>query len=221
MKIMIQINQQVKLLVPATLDEGIRMEKMIEYAGRNCYASRDKITDTSYKKFDSGLISRGHTSPVEFGDVIFELTTSRAVLAELTRHRLASFCVESQRYIQEAKTGDITFIIPEWFEHKEPCTCSSIDCNKYNEDENIVLSQLLKIEEEYKHLIEIGKKPEEAREILPNATACNIMFKCNFREMLHVINLRTSPAAYPQIRTLVGQMENLLQQNTSRIFNHE
>ena len=67
----------------------------IEFAGRNCYASQDKITENSYQKFLASLIRRGHGSPLEFADVTFDLTTSRAVLAELTRHRLASYCVES------------------------------------------------------------------------------------------------------------------------------
>lgn len=45
-----------------------------------------------------------------------ELVTSRAVLAEITRHRLASFCVESQRYINEAGEDGIEFIKPWWFD---------------------------------------------------------------------------------------------------------
>ena len=45
------------------------------------------------------LIRRGHLAPLEFADMSVELVTSRDVMAELTRHRLASFCIESQRYV--------------------------------------------------------------------------------------------------------------------------
>lgn len=41
-------------------EEAIRQMKMIEYAGRNCYASQGKITDDSYKSFIENLIKRGH-----------------------------------------------------------------------------------------------------------------------------------------------------------------
>lgn len=68
--------------------------KNIEFAGRNCYASHDKTTEDSCTRFVANLIKRGHTAPLEFGDITFDITTSRAVLAELTRHRLSSFCVE-------------------------------------------------------------------------------------------------------------------------------
>lgn len=167
--------------------------KMCEYAGRNCYASQDKITDESYKIFLRNLIKNGHETPLEFGDLVFDITTSRAVLAELTRHRLASFCVESQRYIQEAKTGDITFIKPTWDDNVGP------ECTEWKQ-------QMLRAETSYKQLISFGLKPEQAREVLPNSTACRIIMKANFREWRHIFELRCSKRAYPQMRELMTEM---------------
>ena len=82
--------------------------RQIEYAGRNCYRSHDKITDDSAPAFVRSLIRRGHLAPLEFADMSVELVTSRDVMAELTRHRLASFCIESQRYV--CMNGEIAFI---------------------------------------------------------------------------------------------------------------
>ena len=73
--------------------------RQIEYAGRNCYRSHDKITDDSAQTFVRSLIRRGHLALLEFADMSVELVTFRDVMAELTRHRLASFCIESQRYV--------------------------------------------------------------------------------------------------------------------------
>lgn len=187
---MILINQSSNLLY-VDKNIGKDMMKRIEYAGRNCYASQDKITEDSYSKFISNLLKRHHESPFEFADLTFDITTSRAVLAEITRHRLASFCVESQRYIQEAKTGDITFIKPEWdTELPEDTACITWRLS------------MIQIENDYKNLIADGMKPEEAREVLPNSTACRIIMKANVREWRHFFNLRCSPAAYPQMRSL-------------------
>lgn len=187
---MILINQSSKILYTNESD-GTALLKRIEYAGRNCYASQDRITEDSYKKFIKNLITRGHEAPLEFADITFDITTSRAVLAEITRHRLASFCVESQRYIQEAKTGDITFIKPEWdTELPEDTECITWRLS------------MIQIENDYKNLIADGMKPEEAREVLPNSTACRIIMKANVREWRHFFNLRCSKAAYPQMRSL-------------------
>jgi len=71
----------------------------VEYAGRNCYRSHDKITDDSYVRFNHSLIQRGHHSPLEFAHVTLEIVTSRDVMAEITRHRMASFAIQSQRYV--------------------------------------------------------------------------------------------------------------------------
>lgn len=191
---MIITNQSVEILSPDQ-DHGVDCVKAIEHAGRNCYASYDKANENSYKVFVASLIKRGHEAPIEFGDMTVAMTTSRSILAEITRHRLSSFCVESQRYIQEAKTGDITFIAPTWYNDKE-------------EDDNSAIwhSTMRMVESSYKHLINNGAKPEEAREVLPNSTACRIVMKANLREWRHIFDLRCSVAAYPQMRELMRDL---------------
>ena len=199
---MIVTNQSVKILSPSE-EESIACAKAIEYAARNCYASQDRITDESWSTMVPNLISRGHEAPVEFADMTVDITTSRAILAELTRHRVASFCVESQRYIQEAKTGDITFIRPNW-------------CQDSDEDDRSAMwySSMRMAELAYKNLIDDGAKPQEAREVLPNSTACRIIMKANLREWRHIFALRCSVAAYPPMREL---MLDLLRQAHERI----
>ena len=189
---MIIAQQSVSIISPSNIEEGIRNVKAVEFAARNCYASQGKITEDSYKTMVPSLIRRGHEAPVEFGDMTVDITTSRAVLAEITRHRMSSFCVESQRYIQEAKTGDITFIAPEWYDETEEDDMSAV-----------WHSSMRMAEIAYKNLIKEGAKPEQAREVLPNSTACRIIMKANLREWRHVFDLRCSTAAYPPMRALM------------------
>lgn len=114
-----------------------------------------------------------------------ELVTSRDVMAEITRHRLASFCIESQRYV--CLTGDIAFIEPEC--HKSGDTASAIWRIAMGEAERT-----------YHKLLECGWLPQDARKVLPNSTATRIVMKANLREWRHIFALRTGPAAYPEIR---------------------
>ena len=61
-------------------------------------------------------------------------------------------------------------------------------------------------EDTYKRFISMGMKPEEAREVLPNSTACRIIMRANVREWRHIFSLRCSTAAYPQMRELATMM---------------
>ena len=178
----------------------------VERAARTCYASLDKIGDGSAEKLIRNLIARGHESPLEFGDMTVRITTSRAVLAELTRHRLSSFCVESQRYVNY-KQG-VTFIYPEWFIPASHYVDLGDDKVSKSEKQYYMMSRtwsdyMFDCEEAYQDMILNGARPEEAREILPNSTACNLMMKANYRQWRHIFQLRTASGVYPQMRSLM------------------
>jgi thymidylate synthase (FAD) len=114
-----------------------------------------------------------------------ELITSRDVMAEITRHRLASFAIESQRYV--CMKGEISFIQPECYIPGD--TASAIWRMTMAEAERV-----------YHKLLENGWLSQDARKVLPNSTATRIVMKANLREWRHIFGLRTSPAAYPEIR---------------------
>lgn len=63
------VPQAAKILLP---DDGLAALKQIEFAGRNCYRSEDKIADDSAARFVRSLIRRGHLSPLEFADMTVE-----------------------------------------------------------------------------------------------------------------------------------------------------
>lgn len=194
---MITVEQTARQLRAETID-GVQMAKDCEYAGRNCYASHDRITEDSYDGFQRRQLTRGHNTPQEFGDLTFDITTSRAVMAELTRHRQASFCIESQRYIQEAKSGDITFVYPVWEQIPDDVVIENA--------QNIWKASMKQAEDYYKALISSKMQPQQAREVLPNSTACRIIMKANLREWRHFFTLRCAKAAYPAMRYLALDM---------------
>lgn len=162
--------------------------QQIERYARNCYKSEDKITKDSAEKMVKMLIKKNHGAILEFGDIVVRLVTSRSVLAELTRHRMASFAVESQRYVSY-KDG-IEFITPVWWD-------KSSDYQKMNWEQAMEMA-----ENYYLNLLNSGWRAEEAREVLPNSTKTEIILKANIREFRHIFKLRTSKKAHPQIRNL-------------------
>lgn len=186
------IQQSAEIIYPSNIDAAIEGMKQCEYAGRNCYRSHDKITDDSYGRFIHSLISRGHMSPLEFGDVVVELVTSRDVMAEQTRHRLCSFAIQSQRYVLDDRSGEISFIRPDFF------------INSNDDASSRWVQSMKNAEEDYKYMIRCGMKPQDARKVLPNSTATVIIMKTNHREWRQIFSLRWSDAAYPEMRTLMS-----------------
>lgn len=179
--------QKVELLNPQSYEE---LTEKIEIAGRVCYQSEPKGYPEN-EKFIRMIIKRGHESVLEHGSLTFKLKTNRAIANEIVRHRLASYSQESTRYV---KYDDIEFIPGEKLR-----------------DGN--LEELLsKAEFAYKFLTDYGLKAEEARDILPNATATSLVMTMNFRELRHFLKLRLDKAAHPQIRELAGMILDILKE---------
>ena len=152
---------------------------------------------------------------MEFGDIMYGITTSRDVMAELTRHRLASFAIESQRYVNESKgEGGIKFIRPLFYKEFDPYYSYNIMQDKSYEASRKWDDAMELAEDAYNQLIDMGMKNQDARKVLPNSTACKIIMKVNLRELLHIYDLRSSPAAYPEMK----RMMELLKIETDKVL---
>lgn len=197
------IEQSARVLDPVSKEDGIKALQLCEYAGRTCYNSTGKRTSDSYERFIRNIIQRGHTSVLEHGKVTLEVVTGRDVLAEITRHRLCSFSVQSQRYVQADKEhGGIAFIKPDFYisPYGDKTDAKAWCASREWED------GVSGAEECYISMIQMGYPPEDARKVLPNSTATILVMTCNFRELLHIIELRTSVRAYPEMRTMMDKI---------------
>ena len=130
------------------------------------------------------------------------LITSRDITHEYVRHRHFSYCQESTRYCNYSKdkfSNQITYIIPSWCNVKE---------GEYNEIIGITsvdstfMSSLLDVEAYYFDLLDVGWKPQQARQVLPNALKTEIMM-CGFEsDWEHFFDLRLGAGAHPSAREL-------------------
>lgn len=177
--------QKVELLNPQSYKE---ITEKIEIAGRVCYQSEPKGDP---EKFIRMIIKRGHESVLEHGSLTFKVKTNRAIANEIVRHRLASYSQESTRYV---KYDDIEFIPGERLKG------------------SYAVDMLSRSEDAYRFLTNQEFKPEEARDILPNATATTLVMTMNFRELRHFLKLRLDKAAHPQIRELAGMILEILKE---------
>lgn len=88
-------------------------EKVVAAAAKLCYSNSsatklfEDLTDESAKKFIYKLSKMGHQSPLEHASFSFAIEgVSRSLLAQITRHRIASFSVQSQRYVDMSDKFD-------------------------------------------------------------------------------------------------------------------
>jgi thymidylate synthase (FAD) len=172
---------------------GEEILEHIERCGRVCYKSEDKISTDSSKRFIQKLIDSGHESVIEHFNFTVLFVCDRGVMAELTRHRLASFSVESTRYCNYGKGkfgGEITVI--------EPCFWE-----KGNEKRDTWEALCTAAEAAYLCLIEHGAKPEEARSVLPQSLKTEVVMTANLREWRTILKQRCSKRAHPQMRELM------------------
>ena len=73
-------------------------------------------------------------------------------------------------------------------------------------------------EKSYLRLIELGARPEEARSVLPNSLKTEIVMTCNLREWRHVLDLRCSKGAHPQMREIMLPLLNELYEKAPVLF---
>lgn len=205
--------------------DGEEVMKFLEKCGRTAYQSENNITDDSAKKFIRNLIKRGHESVLEHFSCTFKIICDRGVMAELTRHRLASFTIESTRFNDYSK-GELTFIKPCFFTEEEKI--SGYDIVFDDEDETIFAEKLNKfqmwteimagIENAYKILRKDGATPEQARTILPNSLKTEIIMTANLREWRTILKLRTAKDAHPQMRQVAEMILDALKRKLPVIF---
>ena len=183
--------------------DGQQILRKLELCGK--VSRQSKLGDA--ENFVRSIIKRGHESVLEHVSLTFQIICDRAIMAELTRHRLASFTVESTRYI---KYDDLTVIKPaEWQR-----TWIGDDHDGYEPfcELNVLGNFLHDVECAYRKLLSFGAKPEQARAVLPLCLATELYMTANLREIRHILKLRTDKAAHPQMRVVAGQILNILRE---------
>ena len=176
------------------LDEINDIYQRIEYAGRTCYKSTDRITPISARSFVRKIVQNHHEAMLEHASVTVRFVVDRGVSHELVRHRLASYAQESTRYCNYSKDkfgNELTFI--------EPCFWTDA---RHELQMKTWESWMQAIENQYIAYIQGGATPQEARCLLPNSLKTEVIMTANLREWRHFFRLRAAGvtgAPHPQM----------------------
>jgi thymidylate synthase (FAD) len=176
-------------------------ERLIEYAGRTCWATTDKL-GTNPDRIQ-GWLKVGHESVIEHASATFYIKASRVLTHELVRHRIASYSQRSQRYVKES--------VPQYV------TPPELD-KSGKEALDVYRQAMTDAWNAYGKLLNLGLAPEIARYVLPNACDTQIVMTMNFRELRHFIRLRTSKRSLPEMRAVAGEVRRLMKEQAPEVF---
>ena len=182
-------------------------EDIIAYCARVSNPNNQLNTETAPKllKF---LVKHKHWSPFEMVDMTLQIKTSRAIAAQILRHRSFSFQEFSQRYSQ-AQVLEKLQLRQQAAKNRQSST---------DEYKNGML--LAKVREHlgrgislYNNLIEDGVAKESARMILPLTIETTMYMKGSIRSWAHYIDLRTEENTQKEHREIAEACKEIFKQN--------
>lgn len=196
-------------------------EKLVAAAAKNCYSSTDVdsvldgLTVEKTDSFVNMLSEIGHESPIEHVSFTFAIEgVSRSLLAQITRHRMASFSVQSQRYVRE---NGFEYVVPPEID-KVPAAREQFIRAMEEDQRTYELLTATLMEGYLKELLEKGMPEkqarsqaekhaiEDARYVLPNACTTRIVMTANARSLKNFFRLRCCNRAQWEIRALAEEM---------------
>ena len=197
-------------------EEAIAMGAKLCYSPAGLEELKRGVEARAQGAFLERLIGSGHLSPIEHASFTFGIEgVSRSLLAQITRHRLASFSVKSQRYVSEVSAqnedGVFGYIVPPRIEALGP------------EAVELFKEQMNQVQTWYDNWVEkLGDNGEstyeDARFVLPNAAETKMLVTMNARELLHFFSLRCCSRAQWEIRALAIEMLRLVKLAAPVIF---
>ena len=208
-------------------------ERVIAAAAKLCYSAvgvdelLEKMTPEKTESYIEMLRGLGHESPFEHASFTFAVEgVSRSLLAQITRHRIASFSVQSQRYVDKS---EFSYIIPPAVERNPEARALFLEAMAHDRETYHKLHELLAADA-YDEMISGGKDEknarrdaekkanEDARYVLSNACDTKIVFTMNVRELYHFFTLRTCERAQWEIRAMAEEMLRLCREVSPVLF---
>lgn len=210
-------------------------EKIVAAAAKLCYSSSgiedilDGLTEEKTESFLKKLSDLGHESPIEHVSFTFGIEgVSRSLLAQITRHRIASYSVKSQRYVRE---GDFAYVVPPEIAADEDALGLFEETMRRDQEAYDQLVEILS-NKKTKQLIAEGMSEkaarsaasklanEDARFVLPNACETKMIVTMNARSLMNFFHHRCCSRAQWEIRALADEMLKLVREVAPTLFSH-
>ena len=190
-------------------------EEVVALGARLCYSKArvddllERVSTRDQTDFVNRIMSMGHDSVLEHASFTFGIEgVSRVLLAQITRHRLASFSVQSQRYV--SYEDGFGYIVPP------KIAALGEEAQAEFERQMATMHAWYTAWQEKLGTGEGGN--EDARFVLPGACETRMMVTMNVRELRHFFGLRMCSRAQWEIRALATEMHRLCMEVAPALF---
>lgn len=202
----------VSITEPKICSDIATAEDLIVYCARVSNPLNQLNTETAPKLLNF-LIKHEHWSPMEMASMCVEIKTSRAIAAQILRHRSFSFQEFSQRYSNATSLEDI-----EWRLQGKT--------NRQVGDDMVDLSPEIALRvgslqreslDVYNELLKRGLAKECARMILPLNTSTTIYMSGTVRSWIHFLQIRTKENTQKEHRNIALKIRDIFVENFPNI----
>ena len=184
-------------------------EKTIGYIAR--VSNPNNQTNPKVSGLLKYCIKHGHWSGFEQAHMTVEINTTRAIAAQILRHRSFTFQEFSQRYADSTMLGD-TIPLPDLRRQDTKNRQNSIDdINPFTRQKFEILMQhhFAQGMELYQRMLEEGIAKECARNVLPLCTPTRMYMTGNLRNWIHYIELRSSNGTQKEHMDIANEIKQL------------
>lgn len=190
------------------IDSISNAEDLISYCARVSNPSNQNNTQTAPKllKF---LIKNKHWSPLEMIDMTLEIKTSRAIAAQILRHKSFSFQEFSLRYSTATEFEDVELRLQGDKNRQVGENLLPKNNAAFNSLNHLIAETLSMNQHCYDTMIENGIAKEVARMILPLTTQTTMYMKGSLRSWVHYIELRTEQNTQKEHRIIAEECKNI------------
>lgn len=197
--------------------EGVETaEELIAYCARVSNPSNQMNTESAPKLLRY-LINNKHWSPFEMVNMCVSIETSRAIAAQILRHRSFSFQEFSQRY---ASVADLEDMLEPIELRKAGVTNRQSSAEKVEDDlvNDLVRETLETCNNTYHALLESGVSTETARFVLPLTTKTRIYMNGTLRSWIHYLDSRCDKHTQKEHRLVADQIRHILVEKFPTVY---
>lgn len=193
-------------------------EEQIVYMARVSNPSNQSNMETA-PRLIRYLIKHKHWSPFEMASMQVEINTTRAIAAQVLRHRSFSFQEFSQRY---SSAGDLPSIGLPHLRSQDLKNKQASHDDLDPEMVELMNKQIQQIYHStfdyYEYLLERGVAKECARSILPLGTPTRLYMSGSIRSWIHYIQIRAGVETQLEHRLIAQAVKDIFEEQLPNVY---
>ena len=189
-------------------------EKIIAYCARVSSSNQDNPDIKGLLKY---CAKHGHWSVFEMANMCIEINTTRAISAQILRHRSFSFQEFSQRYASVEQDLEIPQLRRQDLKNRQN-SINDLDKEMVTTIQGEIIEHFKKTKDLYRKLLKKGVAKECARSILPMNSPTRMYINGSVRSWIHYLQVRTHESTQLEHRIVALEIKEIFKKELPIIY---